>query len=147
MDELTIRPVQLHELAAARQLILEGLAEQWGFLDETRNPDLDDIPGYYAAGEFLVAQHAGRVVGTGALLPEGTDTGRIVRMSVDRAYRRQGIGRAILQALTAEARRRGYCRLVLETTATWTEAIAFYQAQGYRPVGEQLGDLHFIKHI
>ncbi len=147
MAQLTIRPVQADELPAARQLILEGLAEQWGYLDETRNPDLNDIPGYYGPGVFLVALQDGRIVGTGALLPEGAATGRIVRMSVAQDHRQQGIGRAILHALETAADRMGYRQLVLETTATWEGVIAFYLAQGYRPVGEQQGDLHFNKQI
>ena len=34
--------------AAVRRLILDGLAERWGVLDESLNPDLNDIAAAYA---------------------------------------------------------------------------------------------------
>lgn len=145
MPNLAIRPVQSADIPQARQLILDGLKEHWGWLDETQNPDLNDIPGHYACGVFLVATVGGQIVGTGALLPAGKATGRIVRMSVAKTYRRKGIGRAILQALITAAGRAGYQRLVLETTATWEDAIAFYQRNGFRPVAEEDGNIHFVR--
>ena len=96
---------------------------------------------------FLMAWAGEELVGTGALLPEDEATGRIVRMSVARGWRRQGIGRQVLQALLAAARERDYRQVVLETTATWTGAIGFYERMGFRPVGEVAGELHFVYRI
>jgi hypothetical protein len=62
---------QLH----ARQLILAGLADHWGALDPTRNPDLDDIARSYAGGLFLVGLLKGRQVATGAYLPVDAHVG------------------------------------------------------------------------
>ena len=139
---LCIRPFRPADQVPVRRLILAGLAERWGRLDPAKNQDLQDVAGSYAAGVFLVALLGDEVVGTGALVPEAAGVGRIVRMSVARRLRRQGVGRQLLQALLVEARARGYRRLVLETTATWEDAVAFYRRQGFRPVGERSGDLH-----
>lgn len=151
MNELTIRPFQPHDQEAARRLILEGLRQHWGFLDESKNPDLDDIAASYAGGVFLVAYLGGELVGTGALLPEegprGEPAARLVRMSVAAHYRRQGIGGRILQALLEQARARGYRRVFLETTATWDDATAFYRAHGFRPLGIRDGDMHFVREL
>ncbi len=38
-----------------KKLILAGLAEHWGELDLSKNPDLDDITSTYASGAFFVA--------------------------------------------------------------------------------------------
>ena len=91
---LTVRPFEPGDQEVARLLILEGLREHFGFIDETRNTDLDDIPSYYADGLFLVALSRGELVGTGALVPIGRRTAQVVRMSVDRGRRQAGGHRA-----------------------------------------------------
>jgi len=143
MNDLVIEPFALADQMAARAVILAGLEERWGVLDPSLNPDLDDIATHYAAGVFLVARVEGALVGTGALIPEDEGIGRIVRMSVLRRLRRRGIGTRILCALLDAARRSGYHTLVLETTETWDDAIAFYLSHGFRIVGRRGGDVHF----
>ncbi|MCS6846744.1 MAG: GNAT family N-acetyltransferase [Anaerolineae bacterium] len=143
MSEVIIERFTPADQPAARALILAGLEERWGVLDPSLNPDLNDIAASYAAGAFLVARMAGRLIGTGALLPEGEGVGRIVRMSVDSRHRRHGIGARILQALLDDARARGYRTIVLETTETWDDAIAFYLRQGFRIVARRDGEVHF----
>lgn len=147
IEETTIRTFRPEDQEAARALILRGLAERWGELDETMNPDLDNIARHYTDGVFLVAVSAGQIVASGALIPESEGVGRIVRMSVARSRRRQGLGRRMLYALCERARAVGYRQLVLETTATWADAIAFYRAHGFRPLGERAGDMHFVLEL
>jgi len=144
---MEIRPFKSADQPAAKALILAGLVGHWGWLDPDKNPDLDDIAASYADGVFLVAYEEGRLVGTGALLPEGNQVGRIVRMSVDGAKRRKGYGRMLLQALLQQAKELGYSQVVLETTATWLDAIHFYEANGFQTVGELDGDLHFVRKL
>ncbi len=124
-------------------MILTGLAERWGVLDTRKNPDLNDIASSYAAGCFLVAWQGTEIVGSGAFLPRARDTVEIVRMSVRKEKRRQGIGSALLKALCWQAYRRGYRRAILETTATWEDAIAFYRHFGFRATHQKDGDLYF----
>ncbi len=140
---IVLEPFRPEDQAEARALILAGLAEHWGFLDPTRNPDLDDIAASYADGTFLVARRAGRIVGTGALLPRQDGVAEIVRMSVAGDLRRQGIGRLILQELCRRARQQGFRRVILETTATWHEVIAFYLRYGFHVTHYQDGDVYF----
>jgi GNAT superfamily N-acetyltransferase len=130
-----IRPFDAGLQREVRDLIAEGLAEHFGSYDATRNPDLEDIAAVYAPGVFLVATIEGRLVGTGALVPETAGVGRIVRMSVRAAMRRRGIASAILAELAAAASAAGYRRLVLETTADWAEVIEFYRSQGFELTG------------
>ncbi|MFZ6029482.1 MAG: GNAT family N-acetyltransferase [Chloroflexota bacterium] len=140
---LTISRFQPQDQNAAKALILAGLAEHWGFLDTTRNPDLNDIAASYAEAVFLVARINGKLVGTGALVPRTVESAEIVRMSVDRSVRRQGIGQAILRALLEHACQAGFRRITLETTASWEEVIAFYLSSGFRITHEQDGDVYF----
>lgn len=141
---MDIRPFHLTDQPAAKALILAGLVERWGWLDPSANPDLDDIAASYADGVFLVGYEGMRLVATGALLPEGKMTGRIVRMSVDMRERRRGYGRSLLHALLEKAQELGYTQVVLETTATWADAIQFYEANGFHRTHEADGDVHLI---
>ncbi|MCP4360200.1 MAG: GNAT family N-acetyltransferase [Chloroflexi bacterium] len=144
---LTIRPFTPQDQSAAKTLILEGLAEHWGGLDSSLNPDLDDIAVSYAAAVFLVACQKDELVGTGALISEGAGVGRIVRMSVAKSERRQGVGRALLQALIQQAQQRNYNLIVLETTVSWEDAKAFYIRNGFTSTHEADGDVHFVREI
>lgn len=147
LEELVIRPFRSRDQAAARCLVLDGLRQRWGELDETKNPDLNDITEHYADSFFLVACLRDEVVGTGALVPEAAGVGRIVRMSVVQSLRRQGVGRQILEALLERARSAGYRRVVLETTATWKDAIAFYRRYGFQMIAVRDGDMHFVREL
>jgi ribosomal protein S18 acetylase RimI-like enzyme len=128
---LSITPYSPADQDAVNTLVLAGLAEHWGALDPSLNPDLDDIAGHYAGGVFLVARLGGEIAGCGALVPLEGETGEIVRMSVAKDARRQRIGRRILDALCAAARDLGLQRLVLETTVDWTGVRRFYEDYGF----------------
>lgn len=141
---LTVRPFAPADQTAAQALILAGLAERWGRLDPTRNPDLRDIATSYADGHFLVVVADATLVATGALLPEADGVVRVVRMSVRRDLRGQGIGRCILDALLTHARSRGCHTAVLETTSTWRDAVRFYVRYGFRITHEAEGETHMV---
>ena len=86
-------------------------------------------------GEDASARHAaafsddGRLVGTGRMLASG----KIGRMAVSQSMRRQGIGRALLDALVAEAK-----RLKLEEVSLGAQlpAVAFYERAGFKAYGD-----------
>ncbi len=143
MNALLIQPFQPEDQSEAKALILEGLGHRWGSIDPKRNPDLDDIGSAYAGAVFLVARLAGRIVATGALVPRGGGVAEIVRMSVARDLRRQGIGSAVLRRLLESAPAAGCRKIILETTSTWTDAIAFYERHGFQPTHVRGGDTYF----
>jgi len=142
-----IRPFAPGDQPAAQLLVLEGLGERWGWIDETRNPDLDDIAAHYLAPGhyFVVVEQDGELIGTGALVAEGADgesAGRIVRMSVAREHRGRGLGRALVEHLLDEARRRGYRRVLVETTREWHDAIRLYERCGFVAYARDDEDVH-----
>jgi GNAT superfamily N-acetyltransferase len=112
-------------------------------VDETLNPDLDDIADAYSDGYFLVAWAGNSIVGTGGFLPLSETAVQIHRMSVASERRRQGIGSIVLANLLSTARRRGFTRAVLETTETWSEVISFYKRHGFDSFKRLDGDLYF----
>ena len=146
-ESIRIRPFRPQDQAVAKSLILAGLEEHWGVLDPTLNPDLDDIAASYGEDVFVLAWQEEQLVGTGALIHEAEGVVRIVRMSVDQTLRRLGIGSLMLDHLLQQARAAGYRQIVLETTSTWDDAIAFYQRHNFQVVGEWDGDTHFVRDL
>lgn len=145
--ELSIVPFTLEWQQSARDLILGGLEEHWGTLDLNMNSDLSDIASSYADGHFLVALLNGKLVGTGAIVPEGDGVMRVMRMSVASGLRRHGIGTVILQVLLDHARRHGAGQIVCETTETWSDAIRFYLKHGFLVTGRQSREVHFALDV
>ncbi len=86
-----------------------------------------------AAAFHAVALDGARCVGTGRLVREGRGVGRVGRMAVDRAFRRQGVGDRVLAALEARARADGLREIELHAQR-YVEA--FYGRQGYAREGE-----------
>lgn len=95
--------------------------------------DADDVTSVHA-----LALLDGQPVGCGRLLPDG----HIGRMAVRASHRSTGIDQALLQALLAEARRRGMREVVLHAQ---THALRFYETQGFvadGPVFDEAGIPH-----
>lgn len=148
-----IRPFRPADQTAAKALIQAGLAEHFGYLDPTANPDLDDINAAYAAAEdvFFIVELGEEIIGTGALQeetavdpasPAQPPCGRIVRVSVAPAYRRRGIGRAITDYLIEVARQRRYRWLLVETNDDWRGAIRLYREAGFQSYAHCNGEIH-----
>jgi GNAT superfamily N-acetyltransferase len=86
-------------------------------------------------GTFLVGYRDGTPVCGGGLkrLPDGAC--EIKRMYVVPRARRAGVARALLAALEDAARGLGYRTVRLDTGSRQPHAQAFYEASGYRRVG------------
>ncbi len=124
---------------AFRLLVLEGMAERWGAVDASLNPDLDDIAAHYGADCVLVAIDDSVIVGTGILLLEGTE-GKIVRMSVCQSHRRRGVATRILTELIRLGTLHHVSRIEVETNAAWTEARRLYEGFGFTFTHSAPGD-------
>ena len=133
MSEIVFRPFQPSDQSAACALIQQGLGEHFGFIDETMNPDLDDIDVHYIQPGhlFLLAEDEGELVGTGALITDAPGVAQMVRVSVCSAQRRRGIGRAMVTRLVQAARQRYYKKVRVETNKDWFDAIGLYRSCGF----------------
>ncbi len=140
---INLKPFRKQDQQLVKALILDGLVEHWGFLDEGKNPDLDDIATAYANGLFLVAWMDDEIIGTGAFKPHSATQVEIVRMSVKKDLRRRGIGRQILDELCQRAAQAGYAEVILETTETWQDVIDFYLRYGFKITHYLNGDIYF----
>lgn len=128
--KIIIRAYQADDQDAAKALILDGLREHWGELDLTLNPDLNNIAASFPNG-FFVAVSASTLIATGGIKRVDHSTFQIERMSVARAWRKQGIGKRMLSRLINHALQLGGTRILLETTANWATARKFYEDNGF----------------
>jgi len=80
--------------------------------------------------QHVVAEDAGKAIGTGRLLPDG----HIGRMAVLESWRRQGVGSALLEALLRLAHDRGIRRVRLSAQS---RAVGFYQRHGFVAEGQE----------
>ena len=65
------------------------------------------------------------------------------QMFVRRDWQGSGLAGALMDRVLAEARRRGYERMVLWTPAGAAQARRFYEREGWEPTGEEDPDSHF----
>jgi GNAT superfamily N-acetyltransferase len=96
-----------------------------------RAQDLDELLG--PGDRMLIGRIDGRSVACGAVRAAEPGVGEIKRMYVVPELRGNGLGRAVLEALEAEAREMGFDRVRLDTGDRQT-AIALYRSAGYRPI-------------
>ena len=139
--EVEVSSFQSSDQDAIRSLILVGMGEHWGHVDETLNPDLADIAASYGHGRTVVVRQAGSIVATGTIVPCDSSTAEILRMSVAPDHRRGGLGRLVVNELLSTARGWGATAVVLETSAHWHEVVAFYQSCGFAITHYETGPL------
>lgn len=107
---------------AARPIRYEVFVLEQGVPLEIEWDDMDPLCVH------AVAYDEGRAVGTGRLLPDG----HIGRMAVLGTVRGKGVGSALLDALTAQAKARGDKAVILNAQ---THAAPFYLRHGFVPEG------------
>jgi GNAT superfamily N-acetyltransferase len=137
----TIDPMHLQALALLAEAAREARA-LYPELFADGSPSPTNAP----LGErevYLLAWREGVAVGCGALRRLDGHRGELRRMFVTQLARREGVGRALLARLEADALALGYRRLVLETGLRQRPAMALYRAGGWRripPYGNFAGD-------
>jgi predicted GNAT family N-acyltransferase len=110
------------------------------FVEEQGVPpdeEIDDHDRTDAAALHVLARDGGRFLGAGRFYVSEPGTVQIGRMAVLAEARGSGAGRALLTALVAEARRRGFRRAHLHAQ---THARGFYLKCGFTDDGETLWD-------
>jgi GNAT superfamily N-acetyltransferase len=100
-----------------------------------------------AAGDrAVVAEVDGDVVGLASLrvsqsIEYDTSAGQLASLVVDEAHRGMGVGRALVEAMEAEARARGCGAFFVTTAERRADAHAFYERLGLDHTGRRYGKL------
>jgi len=87
------------------------------------------------SGRLLLALEAGAAAGCACVRTIGPGLAEIKRMYVRPAFRRRGIGRALVDACIREMRAAGYVSLRLDSARFMTDAHALYHAAGFHDIG------------
>ena len=139
----SVRVESVEQAGAEVEALFAALDKE--MLERYPEPSLHPVAPEQAGveGAVIVARAGDRAVGCGMLRPLTRDRAEIKRMYVDRAFRRHGLARRILEALERAAQQSGYRELCLETGTKQPEAIALYEGAGFRsipPFGEYVND-------
>ena len=142
---IEIRPIQPHEVEAAKRVILtvayelfkgadtleESIAK---FLAQGKLAEMDDIQKNYFdnGGTFLVTLDGDSVIGTGAIRYLEEDVCELKRMWLLSQYHCQGLGNRMIQELFSVARNLEYKVMRLETDPIFQQrAVRFYIQLGF----------------
>ncbi len=138
MSPAVVRAFAPDDGEAVLALILAIQREEFGVaITAADQPDLADVPGFYqkGAGQFWVAEQAGRIVGTIGLKDIGERRLALRKMFV--APRARGSGGAafgLLETALAHARAQGATEILLGTTDRFLAAHRFYEKHGFTRV-------------
>lgn len=141
MPPFTITPATTpHDLASAATLFqayATVLGQDLTFQNFTT--ELSTLPGKYAppTGALLLAKFTStnEAIGCVAVRPlESAGVCEMKRLYVSPAGRGTGVGRALAEAVIAEAKELGYASMVLDTLASLRPALELYKALGFREI-------------
>jgi len=127
------RPDDETAQAAIVRAALNAAPEEAAF---SEYPASDDA---FLSGRVFLALHGDRPVGWAAALRQmvyGEGTGYVGMLAVMPAYRRRGLGTALLAACLRYFKRRGWREAVLDTDSRRLPAIRLYLRFGFEPFPE-----------
>ncbi|MCW5627127.1 MAG: GNAT family N-acetyltransferase [Burkholderiales bacterium] len=128
-DAFTIALVRWNEASAA----LAGIRRRV-FIEEQSVPEALEWDRFDAVSTHALARSAdGDPIGTARLLPDG----HVGRLAVLAPWRHRGVGKALLLAMLAEARRAGHADVVLAAQVT---VMTFYRRFGFVAEGDVFDD-------
>ena len=139
-----VKSLSLHQaespaqISQARELFLE-YAKSIGFSLCFQNFDheLANLPGDYAPpyGRLLLAEYAGELAGCIALHKLEDHIAEMKRLYIRPKFRGKGLGRALAEKISDEARGAGYKSLRLDTVEpVMKDAVAMYRKLGFTEI-------------
>ena len=138
-----VEPATTADAAQVIELIGRVFVE-YGFIFDRgmEVPDLLEFASHYLPpkGAFFVIRIGEAVVGSVGIERLEGATAEIHRLYVDRSFRGQGMGRALVEAVLAWCRNESLKRLVLWSDTRFERAHVLYERMGFRKTGERALD-------
>jgi putative acetyltransferase len=137
MSVIKIRRAKDHDVPHLRRLFSDYASElrlDLGFQHFAQ--ELEGLPGDYARpkGELLLALEGGLPVGCVAMRPLAPGICEMKRLYVRPSYRGKGLGKQLIDAILAAARRAEYACMRLDTLSSMKAARFLYSAFGFKPI-------------
>jgi GNAT superfamily N-acetyltransferase len=134
---LRVETVPSHEPPATDlvEAMVHEVSQHYGRIDVPGAPTATPADLAPPSGAFVVVFDGGAAVAGGGLKRLDDETCEIKRMYVVPEARGRGVGRVLLEALEAEARRMGYRVARLDTGPEQPGAQRMYERAGYQPIG------------
>ncbi len=112
--------------------------------------EIANLPGIYGPprGCLLIARMNEKLAGCVAV--RGLDDGdcEIKRLYVRPEYRREGVGRRLVEKAIRFARALGYARMLLDTLPAMTEAQSLYQSLGFAEIdGYYINPVEGVRYL
>jgi GNAT superfamily N-acetyltransferase len=150
-DHVIEQAVSADALESLRALFQEYWTS-FGFTPCFQNFDseLAALPGKYAPphGRLLLANVNGQPAGCVALRRFDQTRGEVKRLYVRPQFRGSGLGKALMNALAAEARGIGYSELIADTIPTvMATALAMYERLGFERITPYSDETPEAQHI
>jgi GNAT superfamily N-acetyltransferase len=126
------------EISSVRDLLLEYWeSRKLEFTYFNFDREIANLPGDYSppTGKLLLASCRGEAAGCVALRRLDREICEMKRMYLREKFRGRGFGRALADAIIAEARRIGYRKMRLDTIGpTMREALQMYLRMGFQEI-------------
>jgi [ribosomal protein S18]-alanine N-acetyltransferase len=132
-SSVALRPMRWWDIEAVQRIEAALFPDPWSV--ETFWSELAHVPG---TRHYLVAEQAGRLAGYAGLVVIGRQAD-VQTLAVATEVQGKGVGRLLLDALLAEARRRDAGEVLLEVRAENTAAQALYAAAGFERIAVRRG--------
>ena len=112
--------------------------------------EIANLPGFYGppGGCLLLARINGELAGCVAVRGFGDGDCEMKRLYVRPQYRREGVGRRLVETAIRRARELGYARMLLDTLPAMTEAQSLYRSLGFVDVdGYYVNPVHGVRYL
>lgn len=96
-----------------------------------------------SGSKYFVAEENGKIIGGCGIYPtEGLENGciELVKLYLLKPYRKQGIGKNLMETSIQAALEMGYKQLYLETMPQLSNAVELYKSLGFVEIDHPLGD-------
>jgi predicted N-acetyltransferase YhbS len=147
-----LREANAGDDAAVGELLVESFVTAYAkklpevVVTDRRKAELRDVAAKRAVAKVWVVEAAGRVVGTVALWPPGSERSEawvpgaadLRHLAVDQAHTGKGVSKLLLDGAEAYARAQGWTAVCLHVRRGAVGVRALYEARGYqrRPEGD-----------
>ena len=120
---------------------MEELFEQ--YIATTINGELKQLLDVFSEARrnvFWIVESASEIVGSFGIESHGAGDTELRRMYLDKAYRGAGIAQRMLDHAQAEARSRGFTKMILSTAEIQRSAVVFYRKSGFRQIRTEIAE-------